>query len=361
MSGVVYSGDWLQHHNKMIESGFEVDRIIADIPSFPGRWRGANGIQGLGTIRDLVSATCRAAEKMIVNDGTFTVSCTGIAQEKLNEWVASDAFAANWELMPDSTWAMFRPYIRKVSTNKHFWGRRDDWTFVQTFRKKGSSATLNRTDVKALTGADTKEGWPMGIFDHRQAFSNFNYPSSMNDVEVSAFRAPYHKGEHEAKEKQKCLGKNGITYEEVQTPSGLKVVAQLGSDAHFTDGYVVQFGTDPKNWYHLPKRITELAFLGLDGKIADMFYHNKYKGCATLAGGNHKHVMLSMFILSTHTKEGDRVLDPFCGFGSMGAACAITGRDFIGVEMNKTRKDIAQNAYDELKLQADLSAKLGGL
>ena len=357
MSGVVYSGDWLQHHSKMIESGFEVDRIIADIPSFEGRWRGANGIQGTGTIRDLVSGTCRAAEKMIVNDGTFTVSCTGIAQEKLNEWVAGEAFAANWELMPDSTWAMFRPYIRKVSTNEHFWGRRDDWTFVQTFRKKGSSATIKRDDI--VPGK--KEGWPANqyvssITSHRMSFSEFPYPSSMNDVEVSAFRAPYHKGEHEAKEKQKWLAKKGITYSEVQTPSGLKVVEILGADSHFTDGYVIQFDTDPANWYHLPKRISDIDYLGLNSEIVDMFHHNKYQGCATLAGGNHKHVMLSAFILATHTKEGDRVLDPFCGFGSMAAACAIMNRDFIGVEMNKTRKDIAQNAYDELKLRVDLSS-----
>ena len=83
MAGIIYSGDWLQHHTKMISEGFKVDRIITDIPSFDGRWNGANGVQGIGTIRDLVSATVRAGEKMIDNpDGTMTISCTGIAQEK---------------------------------------------------------------------------------------------------------------------------------------------------------------------------------------------------------------------------------------------------------------------------------------
>ena len=59
--------------------------------------------------------------------------------------------------------------------------------------------------------------------------------------------------------------------------------------------------------------------------------------------------MLSSWILHTHTNEGDHVLDPFCGFGSTGAACAIMKRDFTGVELNRTRAEIAQNAYDELK------------
>lgn len=335
MAGIIYSGDWLQHHTKMISEGFKVDRIITDIPSFDGRWNGANGTQGVGTIRDLVSATIRAGEKMIDNaDGTMTLSCTGIAQEKLNEWLAQQDV---WELMPNSTWAMFRPYMRKASSNEHFWGRRDDWTFVQTFRKKGSSVTLNL------------DNWP-GSTEHNNAFDLFPMPKSMNDVELSAFRSPFHKGEHDAKERQKWLAKKGITYEEVELSDrgGLKVVGQLGSDAHFIDGYVVQFSTDPADWYHIPKRIGQMMSLGLDTQIKEMFENNRHKGCRQLSGGNHKHVMLSMWMLATHTNKGDKVLDPFCGFGSMGAACAIMERDFVGVEMNKTRKDIAQNAFDEL-------------
>ena len=339
MAGIFYSGDWLNHHTKMISEGHKVDRIIADIPSFEGRWLGLHGVQGKGTVRDLVSATIKAGEKMIDNpDGTMTLSCTGIAQEKLNEWLEQQSV---WELVPDSTWAMFRPYIREAVNNKHFWGRRDDWTHVQTFRKVGSSVTLNRA------------GWP-GSTEHNNAFDMFPMPSSMNDVEVSAFRSPYHKGEHEAKEKQKWLAKNGITYEETERNNGIKVVSQLGSGAHFTDGYIVQFSTDPKDWYHITKRITQIDSLGLNTEIKEMFEGNTYRGCRQLTGGNHKHVMLSMWTLATHTNKGDKVLDPFCGFGSMGAACAIMGRDFVGVEQNKTRKDIAQNAFDELLLRRNI-------
>ena len=343
MAGIVYCGDWLAHHTKMISEGFKVDRIITDIPSFAGRWNGANGVQGTGTIRDLVSATVRAGEKMIDNaNGTMTISCTGIAQEKLNEWLATQG-DDGWELMPDSTWAMFRPYMRKASTNEHFWERRDDWTFVQTFRKKGSTVTLN------------KAAWP-GSKEHNNSFDYFPMPASMNDVELSAFRSPYHKGEHDAMERQKWLAKKGITYEEVELSDkgGLKVVGQLGSDSHFTDGYVVQFSTDPADWHHITKRITQIDSLGLNTEIKQMFENNVHRGCRVLNGGNHKHVMLSLWMIATHTNAGEKVLDPFCGFGSTGAACAIMGRDFVGVENNKTRKDVAQNAFDELLLKRNI-------
>jgi DNA modification methylase len=36
------------------------------------------------------------------------------------------------------------------------------------------------------------------------------------------------------------------------------------------------------------------------------------------------------------TKEGDTVLDPFAGSGTVGAACLGTGRNFIGIEVDTT-------------------------
>ena len=116
MAGKVYVGDWLAHHNKMIGEGQKFDRIITDIPSFLNRWPGA---LGLGTINDLVSATIVAAQQALTEDGTMTISCTGVAQERFDLWFENQS---EWELVPNSTWAMFRPYIRTISPNKQFWG-----------------------------------------------------------------------------------------------------------------------------------------------------------------------------------------------------------------------------------------------
>ena len=328
MAGRVYVGDWLAHHTKMIGEGQKFDRIITDIPSFLNRWPGA---LGLGTINDLVSATIVAAQQSLNEDGTMTISCTGVAQERFDLWFENQS---DWELVPNSTWAMFRPYIRKIHENKQFWGRRDDWTYVRSFRKVGSSYTINPA------------GWP-GSDQHRNNFDNYPMPTSMNNVEISAFRSPYHKGEHEAKERQKWLSKNGITYEEVEREDGLKLITALGSGGSFVDGYIVQLSSDPADWYHIPKRI------GQHGEYFTTEIVGKYNdaalpGTRVLAGGNHKHVMLSSWILHTHTNEGDHVLDPFCGFGSMASACAVMKRSFTGVENNPTRAEIALNAYDEM-------------
>ncbi len=39
-------------------------------------------------------------------------------------------------------------------------------------------------------------------------------------------------------------------------------------------------------------------------------------------------------IITASTNENDIVLDPFCGSGTTGAACAITNRAFIGIEID---------------------------
>ena len=180
---------------------------------------------------------------------------------------------------------MFRPYIRTISPNKQFWGRRDDWTYVRSYRKVGSSYTINPA------------GWP-GSDMHRNNFDNYPMPTSMNNVELSAFRAPYHKGEHDSKEKQKWLSKNGITYEQQDRDDGLQVVSALGAGACFVEGYIVQLSTDRNDWYHIPKRIGQHGDY-FDDVIVGKFNDSSLPGTRVLAGGNHKHVMLSSWILHT--------------------------------------------------------------
>ena len=46
--------------------------------------------------------------------------------------------------------------------------------------------------------------------------------------------------------------------------------------------------------------------------------------------------------ITSWSNEGDTVLDPFMGSGTTGVACANTGRDFIGIELDQGYFDIAQ-------------------
>lgn len=55
-----------------------------------------------------------------------------------------------------------------------------------------------------------------------------------------------------------------------------------------------------------------------------------------------KPVSLCEYLIKTYTKEGDTVLDFTMGSGSTGVACKNTNRKFIGIELDSTYFNIAQ-------------------
>ena len=332
----VYNNDITNMINLFGENEEVFDHIIAEVPSFVGRWGGA---QGLGKIRDCVSACADIAKNHLSADGRITISATGVAQERWDQWMEAEGNTI-FELVPDSTWAMFRPTAFKSLGNRrteHFWHRRDDWTFVRTYRKIGSSYTINR------------EAWPE--FRHvRNQFADFPFPESMNDVEMSAFRAPVHKGLNEAKELQKWLLKKGIQWSSVYRDDGVEIVNQLEDPGHFSGGYIVQFSTDPADWYHIPKTIynTVGTNINFNNETLDKFDDMTRPGLKNLRSGNHRHVMLSSWMVATHTNVGDKILDPFCSWGSTVAAAIINERDIVGVEVNDGRAHNAKRVIQDL-------------
>ena len=70
--------------------------------------------------------------------------------------------------------------------------------------------------------------------------------------------------------------------------------------------------------------------------------------------GNHptpKPVGIMKALILWHTKPGDTILDPFMGVAATGIACVQTGRNFIGIEINKDYFAIAEKRIAEAQLQ----------
>lgn len=63
-----------------------------------------------------------------------------------------------------------------------------------------------------------------------------------------------------------------------------------------------------------------------------------------------KPVPLLEYFIKTYTNEGDVVLDNVMGSGSTGVACVNLGRNFVGIEVDKVRFEIAKERI-ELILQ----------
>lgn len=54
------------------------------------------------------------------------------------------------------------------------------------------------------------------------------------------------------------------------------------------------------------------------------------------------------YLIRTYTNEGDTVLDNCMGSGTTGVACINTGRNFIGMELDKDYFEIAKNRINGL-------------
>ena len=57
-------------------------------------------------------------------------------------------------------------------------------------------------------------------------------------------------------------------------------------------------------------------------------------------------------LIINSSNPGDLVLDPFMGSGTTGVACVNTGRDFIGMELDKHYFEIAKRRICSLKMEA---------
>ena len=67
--------------------------------------------------------------------------------------------------------------------------------------------------------------------------------------------------------------------------------------------------------------------------------------------GNHptqKPLELMKRLIALCTQDGDLVLDPFCGSGTTGVACAQLGRSFVGVDLDQSYLDLATKRIDSV-------------
>jgi len=64
--------------------------------------------------------------------------------------------------------------------------------------------------------------------------------------------------------------------------------------------------------------------------------------------------LMRYLVRLTKTPTGGVVLDPFMGSGTTGCACALEGRDFIGIEREADYLEIAEKRIAEAQKQPKL-------
>jgi site-specific DNA-methyltransferase (adenine-specific) len=64
-----------------------------------------------------------------------------------------------------------------------------------------------------------------------------------------------------------------------------------------------------------------------------------------------KPIEVMKWVVELATNPGDTILDPFMGSGTTGVACHLTGRNFIGIEIDPTYFDIAVKRIQDAQRQ----------
>lgn len=87
------------------------------------------------------------------------------------------------------------------------------------------------------------------------------------------------------------------------------------------------------------------------GKIQGVSMHDYFSVNNNEKMGNYGHpcpkpILWSKWLISRATKEGATILDPFMGSGTTGVACVQTGRNFIGIEIDKDYFEIAKKRIE---------------
>ena len=77
---------------------------------------------------------------------------------------------------------------------------------------------------------------------------------------------------------------------------------------------------------------------------SNVFVYNKTKN---KLHPTQKPVDMTEYMLSKFSDEGDVILDPFMGSGTTGVACVNTGRNFIGMELDRNYFKIAEERINK--------------
>jgi site-specific DNA-methyltransferase (adenine-specific) len=114
-------------------------------------------------------------------------------------------------------------------------------------------------------------------------------------------------------------------------------------------GYKYNSETPNESMGNIKRTVTEQEY-DEDLKFPENIqtFNNREKG----ARGSHptqKPISLMEYLIKSHTKEGDFILDFTMGSGTTGVACVNTNRNFIGIELDENYFNIAKDRIEKAK------------
>lgn len=105
--------------------------------------------------------------------------------------------------------------------------------------------------------------------------------------------------------------------------------------------YNVKFETTSENYNKIGVKDKNML-----GKLRVPSSWQKFN-CEVGMHPTQKPVPLCEYLIKTYSNKGDTVLDNCMGSGTTGVACINTGRNFVGIELNRNYFEIAKNRIED--------------
>ena len=137
--------------------------------------------------------------------------------------------------------------------------------------------------------------------------------------------------------------------------AGFKIAQRLVWDkCHWKMGDLRYYGSQTEDVLLVRKGSPQM-FRGGHGRCGNLFRHSS----SFLPEGQYDHptqkpVALMATFIQDSTNEGDTVIDTHMGSGTTGVACVNTGRNFIGIEIDRGYYEIAERRIAEAQAQMRL-------
>jgi len=160
------------------------------------------------------------------------------------------------------------------------------------------------------------------------------------------------------------------------TPTTTSLLKLFGYASHVITSYIQETEkTAPKRFLYTPKASRSERNAGLEGmpekvgtqrmNASEFRYENGReptpRASQSMNQNSHPTVkpieLMRYLVRLTKTPTGGVVLDPFMGSGTTGCACALEGREFIGIEREQEYIEIAEKRIAYWSLQPRLEVK----
>ena len=291
------------------------DRIMAPCPTMSGRWQ---YIKGRSEFAQALRGMFGVADRCLSENGTITFSHMRDASAEWAVWL--DQNPGKFEEVPNSAFQVWTGYARDMNNNDVFVGANIEYMRFKTFRRVGSSATVN--DV---TLPDDLTLAPY----NRVAKGNFVAPVDKNTYQ---------------NEMDQWLLRRGIK------PVGGKEF--LWTPFKY---FMVEMDHDEGNYIQIPggqPTNNETFRFGMTDSQYNHITNPKNKGTYhVIASKNIKHRVYGLWLCNWMMKKfcnpGEKVLVPFGGEGEMALAALLNQCEVTVVEANTQRYEINEDIIIE--------------